>query len=214
MKNLKKEQKLIVYIIITLSIMTLLLIVIYKAKYFENTHMPTISNEIEEAEYYNSYIKSLYDSAKKLDNVKISYKKYNSMNYISYVFKINIKNKSVINNYLTLVIDKENNKVLSLEEIASRFGYELDKIESIIRMQLRSYYKDEVKKEYINSNECNFDCYLYKYREIENMSSIYSLSIENKKLIIYFNLNKTGNVDDTKYFEKYNNPSRIEINLN
>lgn len=214
MENLKKEQKLIVYIIITLSVITLLLIIGYYIVTFENTSMPEISNNIEESDYYNSYIETLYGSAKKLDNVKISYKKYNSTKYVSYVFKINIKNKNNINNYLTLVIDKEKNKVLNNEEISSIFGYNLDRIESIIRKQLRTYYNNEVKEEYIDSNECNFDCYLYEYREIDDIADIYSLSIENKKLVIYFNLNKAGNVNDIKYFKKYDNPNRIEIVIN
>jgi len=214
MKNLKKDQKLIVYVIIALSIITLLLIVIYKINTFENTSMPKLNYESEDVIKLNNYIASLYESVKENEDMKISYKKYNSDKYVSLVFKINIENKKGIDakKYIVSVVDKNNLTVLEKSEIANIFGYDLSYINQKIKQQLRKFYNDEVKEDFINSNECNFECYLSSYRKIENIEDFYYLSIEKDKLVAYLKINNSINEKDIKYFDELKNPERLIIN--
>lgn len=214
MKNLKQDQKLIVYIIIALSIITLLFIIIYKINIFENTSMPKLNYDSDDVIKLNNYIASLYDSVNENDDMKISHKKYNSDNYISLVFKIDFKNKNGIDakKYIVSVVDKNNLTVLEKSEIANIFGYDLTYINGRVKSQLRKFYTDEVKEEYIDSSECNFDCYLSSYRKIENIENFYYLSIEKGKLVAYLKLNNSIYDEDIKYFNGFKNPERLVIN--
>lgn len=214
MKELKEDQKLIVKIIIALFIITLIIVIIYKFNTFENTSIPKLNYDSEEISKLNSYISSLYESVNENENMKISYKKYNSGEYISLVFKVTTLNTNGIDakKYIVSIVDKNTLTVLDKEEIATIFGYDLSYINGKIRLQLRNFYNEEVDKEYIDSNECNFECYLSNYRKIDDFDDFYYLSIENNKLIAYLKLNNSIYDADIKYFDKIKNPERLVIN--
>lgn len=214
MNDLKKDQKLIVYIIIVLSVITLLLIIGYYIVTFENTSVPKLNYQSEDIVNLNNYISSLYESVNENDDMKISYKKYSSSNYISLVFKVTTLNTNGIDarKYIVSVVDKNNLTILNKEQIAEIFGYNLSYINGKITLQLRKFYNDEIKKEYIDSNECNFECYLSDYRKIDNLENFYYLSIEKGKLIAYLKLNNNVYDKDIKYFNELKSPERLVIN--
>lgn len=210
----EKTKKIYIIVIITILVFALISTIIFKI--IDKKEIPQIDYDTEEIVEINNDIKQLYQEASEDENTTITYDRYSDNNYLSIVFKIKVYDSNFNNQvifYSSYVVDRNTKSVLTNEEIMNIFGYNFEKIEQLIDNRLYDYYQDEVSKNYINKSECDFNCYKLNYREIQDLSERYTLSIENNKLVIYIDLNSSPTVSDLKYFSTLNfNPNRIEIN--
>lgn len=210
----EKTKKIYIIVIITILVFALISTIIFKI--IDKKEIPQIDYDTEEIVEINNDIKQLYQEASEDENTTITYDRYSDNNYLSIVFKIKVYDSNFNNQvifYSSYVVDRNTKSVLTNEEIMNIFGYNFEKIEQLIDNRLYDYYQDEVSKNYIDQNECDFNCYKLNYREIQDLSERYTLSIEKNKLVIYIDLNSSPTISDLKYFSTLNfNPNRIEIN--
>ena len=89
--------------------------------------------------------------------------------------------------------------VMSNEEILNLFNVTEDTVRAKIQEQFEFFYKDEVSKNYIVPQECDYECFL-KWRNIEDyMDSVYYY-IENGKLYAYRPFNIYSVYGEEEYF--------------
>ena len=104
------------------------------------------------------------------------------------------------------------------DTLANKFGFTLVDVVDQVENRLKYYYNEEVNEEYIDKDECDFNCYLSYARGINNILDELSLTVEDGKLVAYINMSKDDVSGDKEYFEKLENdninPYRIVIENN
>lgn len=90
--------------------------------------------------------------------------------------------------FLSYTIENKTKKVLNNQEIAEMFGYSLDDIPKKIENKLSEYYNNEIKKGYVNKLECNLECYIKGFRQIDDIEHSYVFYIKNDKLYAYVSM--------------------------
>lgn len=196
----KEKRAIIVGIIIFVIIIILGFIINYK----EKTKKPDIPYDTKDAKELKVEIDEIYKKHKTKDNV-ITYEDYKDENIYSLL--IIIKDNSelgdyIVPKYISYNYDSKSNIIIDKEKIAARYGYTLDLIHDKIEERFKSWYQDEIKLGYVDSNECDFDeCYLSYYRNIDSIDE-YELFVKDNKLYAYLGFDKNSFQDDIEYFEK------------
>ena len=173
--------------------------------------LPYINISGKDTQAINKYVEELYKKYSSDKKSKLTYKteKYNDI--ISLLVSIDEYNKDInetIKKYLGFNV-KQDGTFIDKEELAELFGYSLEEIVDIVDKKLNEYYQNEIVEGYIDSNECNYNCYLSYARGINNILDEISLVVENGKLTVYINLSKDNINGDKEYFEKIENAEKI-----
>lgn len=172
-------------------------------------------NKNEIIDISGEYIDEVNESIELIENnlksKGIPYEVKKSKNTEIYSLVI-ISEQDTEKSFMTFNIDLKTKLYLNNKEIAEMFGYSLDDIFNKIDERLKQYYNEEVKEGWVDSNECDFECYKASYRNIEFVENNYALYVENNKLYIYISFDSNSVVEDKKYFDnlKYD-PYKIEV---
>lgn len=90
--------------------------------------------------------------------------------------------------FIVYNIDMENKKILSNDQFMNLNSVSLDEINTILTNQMEDYYNLEISKGYIDSNICDFDCYLEQRNFV--LDSNFSIYLDpNNKILVYKNFN-------------------------
>lgn len=122
--------------------------------------LPFINLTGDDAIKANKNIKSLYYENDILKEGYLNYKYYINDDIISLIIEkyLYSVNDSPSNTYF-YNFSISNKKLLSNNELKNIYNITDDEIENKIISQIKKYYDYELKKQYINSSECNFECY-------------------------------------------------------
>lgn len=208
-----KNKKIILISIIAIVIIIILSIVFILIINKKNK-APKISSDTEEAEFVNESIDYIYKKYENTDS-KVSSDKSTSNNIESILITIE-KNVKGYNHKIPLYVsynyDTKTNKLLSFNELAEQFGYEYNDIVKLVNKRFNDWYTDEVEQGYVEENECDFNCYISFYRNIENIEEVFTLYVKNNKLYVYIGFDIDSIIGDKEYFDnlKYN-PYIIEL---
>ncbi len=120
-------------------------------------------------------------------NKTVTYRYNQNKNILSIVltFRDIDEEERLIYSYKTYVFDLANNcKILTDEEILKKFKTTYAHVNNTIGKAMQEKYKDEVKKGYLDKNECNYKCFL-EMRNITNYLDNVNYYIEEGSLVVY-----------------------------
>ena len=148
----------------------------------------TINNEI--SNYYNlnsNGDKFEYDYDVSEDTLSILLTRY-----------IIVENQEFIE-YKSYNIDLVNMKVLSDEEILSKFEVTSDKLSFFMKNKFLNYYADLLDKGYLDGNKCDFNCFLVNcnFQDLDEGNILY---IKNNHLYLYKFFNIYTDYNYNEYF--------------
>ena len=124
-------------------------------------------------------------------SVVLTYKDINDNGELEFSFK-------------TYVLDLSNDgSVMSDSDILNLYDITKMGIDNLIKKKLYDVYQDEVSKGIIDSNECDYLCYL-KLRGTNNFSENSNYYIENGHLVVYRSFNVYTKYKEEKYFTRDN----------
>lgn len=160
-----------------------------KNKYSNNVEIPYINIKGNRIEKINAeIIESTREyTTSKDSNKTVTYKYNQSKNILSVVLTFrDIDDKdSLVYSFKTYVFDlKDSRKLLSDEEIIKKFNTTYAFVNNKIGKAMQDKYKDEVKKGFLDSNDCNYKCFL-EMRRITNYLDNVNYYIEEGNLVVY-----------------------------
>ena len=98
-------------------------------------------------------------------------------------------------------INYETGKILSNDDILNLYKVNEDEVSSIIESKFGEYYNDLVEKKYINSDKCDYLCFLYLKGIINvNYMENYHYYIKNGNLYVIKEFIMYSTYHDEKYF--------------
>lgn len=168
------------------------------------SYLPVINLDFDGVSNYNTAIEKAYESSIAIEDNIVTYQYVVEKNILFLLIKFvyyDEKTKGLETIYKSFNIDLKNGKLLLNDDILKRFGYTNKDVSYSVEKTLRQYYKEGEKKMYIDTNMCDFSCFLYNHLiNKENLSGAVSLYFENNELVIYrpFILNSV--LDDKKVF--------------
>lgn len=206
---MKKENIVKILLILVVIVFGLLLFIFMKNK---DNDMKKFNLDGEYVDYVDEY---LIDLEKSLNEKNINFSSEKSKNSRIDSILITIKNDEddiSYNNYLSYNIDHNKKTILNNEEVANYFNYTLDDIIDEVNKRLKRLYDEESKQGYVDTRECDIDCYKSYYRGIDDIYSSYSLYVKNDKLYIYLSFKVDSLSGDDEFFKKLKyNPYKIEM---
>lgn len=206
---MKRENITKLLIISFLVVLGILLFIFINKK---NNKMDKFDLKGEYTDYVDEYLIDLEKSLNE-KNIDFSSEKSKNNNIDSILITIKKGDDNIyFNNYLSYNIDHNKKTILNNEEVANYFGYTLDDVINNINKRLKKLYEEEIKKGYVDSNECDIECYKSYYRGIDDIYSSYSLYVKKDKLYIYLNLKIDSLSADEQFFKKLKyDPYKIEM---
>lgn len=198
MKNKK------IYIGLIVVIVTIAIIVISYIN-FEKKEM-NFDLDGEYISHLNQFLEIVKNNLEKND-LEYNIEKYKNKEIYSMLLTIYDEQTE----YITYNIDLNTNEAIDNEKIVNKFDLSLEDIKNKIEECLKKYYDEEINQGYVDSNECDFDCYKI-HRNMDDIESSYVLFVKKDKLYIYMNMALDSVWGDRDYFEslKYN-PCVLEI---
>ena len=152
---------------------------------------------IEESKVYlnsntpDTSVSYQYNQHKNILSIVLTYKNLNEKKELQFSFK-------------TFVFDlKDDGRLLSSEEILSKYDITTIGVDNIIKKKMKSIYIDEVEKGFIKQSECDFNCYL-KLRGTTDFSQNANYYIENGHLVVYRAFNVYSKYKEEEYFTRDN----------
>lgn len=124
--------------------------------------LPYINIKGKEISDINTSLIKKYYEVITVDKNFINYNYYINDDILSLIVKVHSKNSpnSYPSEVLIYNVDIQNGVVLDDDELLDMFNVNSDDISEIIRDEIKEYYDYEIKKGYITSNICDFECYL------------------------------------------------------
>ena len=192
---------------IILGIVLLLIIVISVIVFYNNKK--TFDVDGQYIDELNNGIETIKNN---LDNNKIKYEIKTSKNTKIYSALISAKDENGNNFYMSYNIDAVSKKVLNNEEVAEEFNYSLSDIHEKINDRINKYYEGQINEGYMDSNECDIECYKNFSLNIESIENMYSLYVDKNKLYIYLSFDYNDILEDKEYYDGLEyNPFVIEL---
>lgn len=147
----------------------------------------------------DSYVADFIDNGK----VMLSYEYNINGKVISLVIKtVDYDVKDVPKVYFkTYNIDIENQILLSEDDLLSIYNTTIDDVSSVIENQFLKWYEDVKEKEYINEEECDYECFL-TYRDVDDYLDNISYYIDRGKLVVYKPFVFNSIFGEEKYFKE------------
>jgi len=137
-----------------------------------NNQIDTLTKEYLESNNKNKSITYRYNQNKNILSVVLIFKNINEYQQLYY-------------NYKTYVFDiKAGCKLLTNDQILKKFNITYAQVNEVMKKTMQQKYIDEVKKGFIDKNECNYACYL-EHRNIKRYIDNANYYIENSHLIVY-----------------------------
>lgn len=154
-----------------------------------NAKVPFINIKGENINQINNEIEEMTTSYRNSDNTNktVTYRYNQNKNILSVVltFRDIDEEDRLIYSYKTYVFDLGNNcKQLTDEEIIKKFNTTYAHVNNTIGKSMQEKYKDEVKKGYLDKNECDYKCFL-EMRNITNYLDNVNYYIEEGSLVVY-----------------------------
>lgn len=130
----------------------------------------------------DSYVSDYINSEK----LVLSYDYNINGKVLSLVIKVvNYNTKNIPEVYFkTYNINLEDQVLLSDEDLLSIYGLTSEDVEASIENKFNYWFKQVIKKGYINEEECDYDCFL-NYRDVENYLDDIAYYIDKGKLVCY-----------------------------
>lgn len=209
-KKIEYNKKLLIALIIVLILYVILLVVKNKNDQTYTNYKDDESKEYVYTKYESSknnakvpYINLLTEDAKKVNqeilnltteylkstnkNKTVTYRYNQNKNILSVVLSFRDINEydQLKYSYKTYVFDlKKSAKLLTDNEIIDKFDITYAEVNEIMAKTMKEKYVDEVKKGFIEKNECNYSCFL-ENRNINNYIDQANYYIENAHLMVY-----------------------------
>ncbi len=167
----------------------------------QDKHIPYINVKGKTAKRYNEEIEKLEEEFAVISENKIGYTFNKSKNILSLSIKmvdyLNFGHPST--KYKTYIINLENQKAYTKEEIYRDYQVNDKKVKEIIKKGFQKMYKEEVKKKYIDSNECDYKCFL-TWRGVEDYLDGAQLYIQNRQLVVFRGFDTESIFGEEQYF--------------
>ncbi|MBQ2639891.1 MAG: hypothetical protein IJF92_03920 [Bacilli bacterium] len=103
--------------------------------------------------------------------------------------------------FKTYNIDLEKVEEVSDKELLKIYGINKKYAENKIENKFKYFYKDELKKGYLDKNECDYDCFL-EYRNIDSYSSDLEYYVSDSKLYAYKAFDVVSLYHEENYFKE------------
>lgn len=192
-------------IVITVLALIFIIVVFFKISSSNNSKMHFDTKNSEEV---NSILDMIENNLNK-NKVKYEVKKAKNDKVYSMLIKIDNGTQDMYEGYN---IDINTGKSIGYEDVLNKYNIKKEDVLNKIKKQLKKYYDDEAKYGYIDPNECDLDCYIKSFRNIENIEYSYVIYVENNKIYAYIEFDEDSIVDDKTYFDSLKtNPHEIEI---
>ncbi len=137
-----------------------------------NQEILTLATEYLKATNKNKTVTYRYNQNKNILSVVLTFRDINQYDQLKYRYK-------------TYVFDLKNSaKLLTNNQIIDKFNITYDEINEIMAKAMKEKYVDEVRKGFIEKNECNYSCFL-ENRNINNYIDQANYYIENSHLMVY-----------------------------
>lgn len=151
----------------------------------------------------NEDIESYVSDYTENDKVILSYEYNINGKVLSLVIKtVNYDVKNVPEVYFkTYNINLEEERLLGDEELLSIYNLTSADVETTIEKKFNKWYKDVIKKGYINEEECDYECFL-NYREVDDYLDDVVYYIEQGKLVAYKPFVFYSIFGEEKYFKE------------
>lgn len=98
-------------------------------------------------------------------------------------------------------INLKTKKIVTDNELLDLFGYTSKDVEVSIAKKFNEYYKELVKENYYDSDECDYDCFL-TYRDVENYLDDIVLYVNNGDLYAYKPFSFYSVLGEEEYFRE------------
>lgn len=137
-----------------------------------NNEITNITKEYLESKNPNKTVTYRYNHNKNILSIVLMFRDIDQYNHLTY-------------NYKTYVFDlNKGAKLLTNDEIIGKFNITYAQVNEVMAKSMQQKYVDEVKKGFIDRNECNYACYL-QHRDISRYIDKANYYIENSHLIVY-----------------------------
>ncbi len=103
--------------------------------------------------------------------------------------------------FKTYNINLSNMQLLSDEELLSAYEVTLDDVSKSIEKKFKYWYKDLLKEEYFDEEDCDYECFLGN-RDVENYTDDISYYIEKGNLVVYKPFVFYSIIGEEKYFKE------------
>lgn len=196
---------------ITLTILLLIIYYAYSNKYLNDFNYLKINKSKKliytekkiQAGYYMQYIPYIninnnlgktinneidnYTSTFQKNNIGITYEYNLNGNILSLIIIIedhSYAQSATILNFKSYNINLKKLELVANETLLNYFNITNNDVKNILSKKLYDYYLDEVNANKINSNNCDYDCFLSN-RDLNNNLDNTEYYIKNGKLIVY-----------------------------
>lgn len=196
---MKKYIALVIIIIISL-------IVVF---YFHEKKRQIFDVEGEYVEDLNSGVNMILNN---LEEKNIKYDLEKSKNDTVYSILISYKDEYENNYYMAYNVDMNTKEVLTNYNLLKQFGYTEDDVIKKINTRLEDLYNAQIEQGYMDTNECDFNCFKGFSLDIEDIYSMYSLYVKDNKLYIYLTFKYNSLLNDKTFYDNLDyNPFIIEL---
>lgn len=233
-----KEEELnnhkIIAMIIGLGLLTILIIFLYHLsnKNYENAKIDSTKNYIyardsvysgqyknipyinvkgDTAAKYNDEILQIEQEFASVPDNRIGFVFNKSNEILSLSIKIVYYDKDYpqpIVTFKTYILNLKTKKAYTKKQIYEDYGVNDALIEKSIEKKFKKMYRDVVKKGYVDSNECDYECFL-KWRNVDNYLDDVELYIEYNDLIVFKGFATESIFGEEEYFD--DNDFKFEV---
>lgn len=168
--------------------------------------LPIINLDFKAVEKNNTDIQDLFYQMTKDKRNTVTYE-FTVHNKILFLL-IRIDFYDVINGtmntrFLSFNIDLKTGELLQNEAILKKYDYTTEDVKNSIYKEMQTNYKDGHEKGYVDTFNCDFNCYLRNHGFSPNqLEGGVSLFVKNKKLVIYRGFTIDTVLGDKNYFVK------------
>ncbi len=101
--------------------------------------------------------------------------------------------------YYTYNFNLDTRRLMDNDEILDLFHVKEKDVRKKIKKQFRTYYKEEVEQEYLNEEECDYQCFL-SLRQVDSYMDFVQYYIKNGNLIAYRPFTVFSDYEEEEYF--------------
>ena len=169
----------------------------------ENKKIPYLNVIGEDALRINDEIASLEESFASVSENRIGFVFNKSDRILSLAIKMIYYDeyKRPLVKFQTYIIDLVTQKCYTDEEIYKNYEISKEVVRRSIQKKFESIYNDVTKGGYVDSNECDYQCFL-KWRGVDDYLTGSKFYIENKRLIVFRGFSTESIFGEEEYFKK------------
>jgi len=99
-------------------------------------------------------------------------------------------------------INLKTKNIVTDQELLDLFGYDYNDVEISIANKFQKYYQEMLEKKYYVEDECDYDCFLNDYREVENYLDDIVFYVKNGDLYVYKPFSFYSITGDEEFFKE------------